>query len=47
MDRVSIEPTAFELRDFDRGALIGGYSPTSRQFHFPLFDVCQIGRAHV
>jgi uncharacterized protein len=30
----------FEIHDDDTIALIGGYSPTSARFHFPLLDSC-------
>ena len=30
----------FEIRDDGTIDLIGGYSPTSAQFHFPLLDTC-------
>ena len=30
----------FELRDDGTITLIGGYSPTSGQYHFPLLDTC-------
>jgi len=30
----------FELHDDGTITLIGGYSPTSGQFHFPLLDTC-------
>lgn len=37
---VSIQPEVFEVRADGSVALIGGYSPTSGQYHFPRQAVC-------
>src|SRR4029079_17900376 len=36
----AIAPGLFELHDDGSITLIGGYSPTSGQFHFPLLSTC-------
>ena len=36
----AIHEGLFELADDGTVTLIGGYSPTSGQFHFPLLDTC-------
>jgi uncharacterized OB-fold protein len=36
----AIADNLFELDDDGRIALIGGYSPTSGQYHFPRLDTC-------
>jgi uncharacterized OB-fold protein len=37
---VSIQPDVFVVRDDGSCALIGGFSPTSGRYHFPLQDCC-------
>jgi uncharacterized protein len=40
---VSVKPIADGLFELDEGGsitLIGGYSPTSKKYHFPLLDTC-------
>jgi uncharacterized OB-fold protein len=39
-ERRAIHDGLFELRDDGSITLIGGYSPTSANFHFPLLDTC-------
>jgi uncharacterized OB-fold protein len=36
----AIHDGLFEMADDGTVTLIGGFSPTSRQFHFPLLDTC-------
>jgi len=36
----AIAPGLFELHDDGTIALIGGYSPTSGHYHFPLLETC-------
>ncbi len=36
----SIQPGVFELCDDGSCVLVGGYSPTSARYHFPLQPVC-------
>ena len=38
--RTPIEPGLFRLGDDGSLTLIGGFSPTSGQYHFPLLDTC-------
>ena len=40
MTSVPIHEGLFESTDNGSIALIGGYSPTSEKFHFPLLDTC-------
>jgi uncharacterized OB-fold protein len=36
----AIAPGLFELHDDTTIALVGGYSPTSGRYHFPLLETC-------
>jgi uncharacterized OB-fold protein len=38
--QVPLEPGLFRLDDDGALTLVGGYSPTSGLFHFPLLDTC-------
>ena len=40
MNRTPIEPGLFRLGEDGSLTLIGGFSPTSGQYHFPLLDTC-------
>jgi uncharacterized OB-fold protein len=40
VNRTPIEPGLFRLGEDGSLTLIGGYSPTSGQYHFPLLDTC-------
>ena len=40
MNRKPIEPGLFRLGEDGSLTLIGGFSPTSGQYHFPLLDTC-------
>ncbi len=40
MTRTPLEPGLFRLGDDGSLTLIGGYSPTSGHYHFPLLDTC-------
>jgi uncharacterized OB-fold protein len=40
VNRTPIEPGLFRLGDDGSLTLIGGFSPTSGHYHFPLLDTC-------
>ena len=42
----AIHDGLFELADDGTITLIGGYSPTSGKFHFPLLDTCPFSGAN-
>jgi uncharacterized OB-fold protein len=46
MSARAITHGVFEIHDDGTIALIGGYSPTSERFHFPLLDVCPYSGAN-
>jgi uncharacterized OB-fold protein len=40
VNRTSIEPGLFRLGDDGSLTLVGGFSPTSGLYHFPILDTC-------